>query len=173
MRLTQDDPAAFRALYGSLAGPASDLARRRLGGDRGAAEAAVQDVFLRVWETRHRWDPSRGSFATWVFVLTRHAIADHVRRARHHVGDPLEPLLLESADPIADPIFEEVEAAESVRAMLDHLSPEQAQVMRLVYVEGLTTREAAQHLNISQGTVKSRIRLATLHLRRQFPEGVL
>ena len=56
--------ASLQQRYGSLL---TSLASRRL--DRPSAEEIVQDVFLTVWQHSPRFDPSRGSFRSWVFQI--------------------------------------------------------------------------------------------------------
>src|SRR5215216_3781688 len=54
----------------------------KLLGERSLAEELVQEVFLKVWRSSHTFDPSRGSFSTWLFRVTRSVAVDlHRKRA--------------------------------------------------------------------------------------------
>jgi RNA polymerase sigma-70 factor (ECF subfamily) len=52
------------------------------------------------------------------------------------------------------------------------LSPELRAALRATVLDGLTTREAARLLGVPHGTVKSRVRLAKIHLRRDLMEAL-
>ena len=69
--------ASLQQRYGSLL---ASLASRRL--DRPSAEEIVQDVFLTVWQHSPRFDPSRGSFRSWVFQIAHRRIMNELRRRR-------------------------------------------------------------------------------------------
>ena len=60
-------------------------------GDRGEAEEAAQDAFLRAWRHADAYDPRRGSVATWLLVITRNVAIDHARVRR---SDPVDPSVL-------------------------------------------------------------------------------
>ena len=49
-------------------------------GNRSLAEELVQDVFLKLWRSSHTFDPSRASFSTWLYRVTRSAAVDLHRK---------------------------------------------------------------------------------------------
>src|SRR5919112_5716529 len=53
--------------------------------DRTLAEDLVQDVFTAVWRGAANFDPSRASFTTWLYRITRNRATDQVRRRRARV----------------------------------------------------------------------------------------
>lgn len=55
-----------------------------------------------------------------------------------------------------------------VREMVDNLKPDAKAVLNLIYFKGFTHVEAAEELGIPLGTVKTRARLAIIHLRKLF-----
>src|SRR5215218_6202321 len=54
-------------------------------GDRSLAEELVQEVFLKVWRSSGTFDPSRGSFSTWLFRVTRSVALDLYRKRARRV----------------------------------------------------------------------------------------
>src|SRR5215208_4983845 len=52
-------------------------------GDRSMAEELVQEVFLKVWRSSRTFDPSRGSFSTWLYRVTRSVALDLYRKRSH------------------------------------------------------------------------------------------
>ena len=83
-RVAAGDERALGGLYDRYAGLVYGAGTRYLG-DRGQAEDLVQDVFLSVWRNAGRFDPSRASFSTWVYRITRNRATDLVRRRKARV----------------------------------------------------------------------------------------
>ena len=168
-RLRDADGAALSQLYQRFGRPCYSLARR-ICADEGLAEDVVQEVFLTLWRDPTRFDPSRGSFATWLLTLIHHKAVDAVRRestirrrmvAAPEAGEEWSPTPVPGADQAA---LARV-AAGQVRAALHRLPVEQRQVLALAYFGGHTQREIAVLTGVPLGTVKSRMFTAVQRLR--------
>ena len=138
---------------------------------RGAADATaedvVQDVMLKVWTGAKMFDPSKASFATWVYRMTRNKWIDHQRKhGRMDVRDP------ETMKTIAD---EEVDSAEVgfmaqerndwLTEEITRLTETQQQAIRMAYMQFMTHKEIAEATGVPLGTVKTRIRSAMQALK--------
>jgi len=135
----------------------------RLGVASGAAEDLAQEVMLTVWRKADYFDPERASAATWIFTIARNLRIDLKRREQ-------KPQLSEDdLDYLAEPDPGEqtlvLEREQRVRAAMQELPREQAEVIRLSFFEDRPHAEIAKSLDIPLGTVKSRIRLAMNRLR--------
>lgn len=167
------DGAALEALYGRYARPCSALARRILG-EPGLAQDVVQEVFLALWRDPSKFDPSRGSFASWLLAMTHHKAVDAVRREenlrkRRTSADVLE--FTESDAPgVDDAVWENVRG-ERVREALNRLPPVQREALLLGYFGGYTQREIAGITSTPLGTVKTRM-LAGMRRLRESLEGL-
>ena len=168
-RLRDADGAALSQLYQRFGRPCYSLARR-ICTDEGLAEDVVQEVFLTLWRDPTRFDPSRGSFATWLLTLIHHKAVDAVRRestirrrmvAAPEAGEDWSPTPVPGADQAAMARV----AAGQVRAALHRLPIEQRQVLALAYFGGHTQREIAVLTGVPLGTVKSRMFTAVQRLR--------
>ena len=168
-RLGEADGAALAQLYQRFGRPCYSLARR-ICADEGLAEDVVQEVFLTLWRDPARYDPSRGSFATWLLTLIHHKAVDAVRRestlrrrtvAAPEAGEEWSPTPVPGADQAAIARV----AAGQVRAALHRLPLEQRQVLALAYFGGHTQREIAVLMGVPLGTVKSRMFTAVQRLR--------
>lgn len=155
------DPDAFRLLYEKYGDRVYATAWRVLGEHHAAADL-VQEVFVKLHrELRSFKFESR--FSTWLFrVAVNHAlnrVSETGRHARIH-----EKILRDGrGDPGGTregrPLDDEVQRA------LQQLSPKLRVVVSLRYLDGLSYEEIAEVLDLSLGTVKSRLFLAHETLR--------
>jgi RNA polymerase sigma-70 factor, ECF subfamily len=133
---------------------------RHLVGDDELATDLTQETFVRVHRSlatfRHDAD-----FVTWLLRIARNLTIDEHRRASRRV--PIRPL--DDATSIADPGPEPGFQAE-LHAALATLTVEQREAILLVEVAGLRYREAAEVLDVAEGTVKSRVFSARASLVR-------
>jgi RNA polymerase sigma-70 factor (ECF subfamily) len=130
-----------------------------------AAEELMQETMVAVWNKAGLYDPSRGAASTWIFSIARNLRIDAYRREKHPEFDENDPAFQPAAEPAADRQLEGEQSAELVRAALEALPPDQAEVLRLAYYEDISQSEIATALALPLGTVKSRMRLAFSKLR--------
>lgn len=167
-RVAGRDALAMADLYDRFAPVALALAGRILG-DRSEAEDVLQIVFTRVWQEAGRYDPSKGSAASWLLSWVRNGAIDRLRRR-----EALRRATLHSADqapagPADDVSLDHSEEREKVARAVAELPPDQRQVIDLAYFEGLSQTQIAQKLGEPLGTVKTRMRLGMNKLRQALP----
>jgi RNA polymerase sigma-70 factor, ECF subfamily len=155
------DERALSELYDRYAGLIYGAGVRYLG-DRSVAEDLVQDVFTAVWRGAAGFDPSRASFATWVYRITRNRATDLIRRRRARVRTVGGEARLELGedDPAGD-----LSRNFDVASALSRLSPIHREVLTLAYFHGLSQSEIARRTNTPLGTVKSRTTAALRAMR--------
>jgi RNA polymerase sigma-70 factor (ECF subfamily) len=159
------DREAFAKLFGHFA-PRLKGYLVRLGCEPGTAEELVQDVMLTVWRRADSFDVNQAGVATWVYTIARNRRIDRVRRERHPVIDPDDPLLVvEAEDPERG--VETAEREHSLRRAIERLPREQAELLHMAFFEDLAHSGIAKATHLPLGTVKSRIRLALARLRRE------
>lgn len=123
-------------------------------GNRAAAEDAVQDTFLRLWERADRWRPGRARLETWLYRVASNACLDRHRRARR-----LAPAI--DVDERADdaPSATEQMAGEDRRRLVDDAMralPERQRIaMTLCHFQELSNAEIAETMEISIDAVES------------------
>jgi RNA polymerase sigma-70 factor (ECF subfamily) len=134
------------------------------------AEDALQEVFVQVYRSIHRYDPSKGAFTTWLHRVTmNHCLNCRQRgRLRRWFGGQT------TATTATAPSPEEQLANEAVRQSLQHLNDKHRTIIVLRYYHELSYLDIAQILDIPLGTMKSRLNqaLQTLrkHLESDFPD---
>ena len=89
------DDTGIRAAYSAHAHEMFGFAVRSLN-DRGLAEEAVQEAFVRAWRFGDRFDPQLGTVRTWLFAILRHVVID-LARARAIWPEPTSDEALQRA----------------------------------------------------------------------------
>lgn len=127
---------------------------RMLCADRDLADDIVQNACLKAWKARDSFDPEKGSFKAWMFVITRNEFLQDIRKSRrtdYYAPTDFEQWLTQECQ-----LSTRAECSEAIHQLFS-LSQEQRDVFILVVAVGYSYEEAAQILDCSMGTVKSRI----------------
>lgn len=170
-RARSGDQDAFSQLLARYEKPVYHQALRMVGHAEDAADL-TQEVFLKVWQALPGFQGD-SAFSTWLYRLTSNACIDFLRRERRRRGalsldDEERELAAQLPDPAPTP-QQELERRELHHALeegLAQLSDEHRQVLVLRELNGLSYDEIAQVLDLSPGTVKSRIARARLSLAK-------
>lgn len=159
--LRANQPWAYRQLQDDYA---SNLLKYLLKvvKDQAEAEDLLQETFIKVWQHIATYDLKRAGFSTWLFKIAHNNALDHLRsRKMLHSLDPDYEL----NSPAYTPTYNCIGIAELVTRCL---SPNQQQIIDLLYFKGYTMQEAAIHLKLPLGTVKTHSRLAIQRFRPLF-----
>jgi RNA polymerase sigma-70 factor (ECF subfamily) len=171
-RISGGELAALEDLYDRYKTMAYSIAYR-ITNDATLAEDVVQDAFLGAWRNAARYVEGRGSVKTWLLSIVHHRAIDAIRRRRPTAELPEIDAGLPEALTLPD-VWAEVSAsldAVTVREALVALSDVQREALELAYFGGLTQQEIAERTGTPLGTVKSRMRLGLLAMRRSLEVG--
>jgi RNA polymerase sigma-70 factor (ECF subfamily) len=115
-----------------------------------AIEDAVQETLIAIHAKRHTFEPDR-PFGPWLAGIARYKWIDRLRIAGRHAADEL-PETLSTPDHGAA-----VTSAAALEGLMARLKPAQADVIRLVKLDGLSIEEAATRTGQSVSLVKVNI----------------
>jgi len=162
--VARSDHAAFRGLMARHMRRAIRIAHGILGNAHDADDVA-QEAFLRVWRKAGTFDPGRARFTTWMHQIVVHLALDRTR-APH--TEPIE-LAEEIHDGGPDALNTLMEAQErqAMHAALARLSEQHRAAITLFHFEGLTGRDSAQAMNVSESAFESLLTRARAALRQQ------
>ena len=156
-----------RAVYAAHGPELYRFAFRSLG-DRGLAEEAVQETFVRAWQAADRFDDALGSLRTWLFAIIRNVVID-LSRAR-----AVRPQVAAQSDAqeiiVLDDEIEQVLVAWQVEEALRMLSDEHRDALVEVHYKGRPYNEVALERGIPIGTMKSRVYYALKAMRLALEE---
>lgn len=124
----------------------------------------VQEAMLTVWQKAPLYDLDRGSAQSWIFTLTRNRCFDILRKIKRQPStvsaDDIWPADGEGEHQLVqgEVASQEVEV-ERIGKFYRQLPDAQRIVIEQIYIHDRTHEEAAAHLDIPLGTLKSRLRL--------------
>jgi RNA polymerase sigma-70 factor (ECF subfamily) len=152
------DASGVRLVYREYGQLVYAVARHVLGAHE-LAEEATQQTFVRAWQAADRVDIDRDP-APWLATIAKRVAIDiHRREARRpalptadivSMADHGQPLMMQVPD------TDSLDAVWQVRNAIDELPADEAFVVRLQHLHGMTHTEIAEELGIPLGTVKSR-----------------
>ena len=164
------DHAAFGAFFRRYYPRVHTFVKARLD-DAGLCEETVADTFVEVW----RGAPDfRGAsrVSTWIFGIATFKCMEALRHRRRLKRASVLPTPMETLQELPDErdagqVLEARDELRWFRELLVQLPAAQREVLELALLEGHDTREIAQQLGISAGTVKSRLFRARTELRAE------
>jgi RNA polymerase sigma-70 factor (ECF subfamily) len=139
--------------------------------DRDAVEDVVHEAFVKAWYRIGSFKGDSGLY-TWLYRVAINAAKDHGKRRRRRPALALEDIgptgqALPSPGEPGLETLERREARRRVRVAIASLPPKFRAVIVLREIEGLRYEEIASILDISQGTVESRLFRARRRLRER------
>ena len=165
-RCSRGDEAAFAELYDATSRRLFSLVLRIVR-DHAMSEEVTQEVYLDVWRTSSRFDPSRGSALSWLMTIAHRTAVDRVRSSEaSRRRDDTHAATHQDVD--FDTTAEAAQAsleAQRVRRALATLTDAQRAAVELAYLGGYTHTEVATLLDLPLGTAKTRIRDGLIRLR--------
>ena len=168
VRVASGELNALEELYDRYRTMAYSIALR-ITTDTALAEDVVQEAFLGAWRNASRYVEGRGSVKTWLLSIVHHRAVDALRRRRPTTqlpdldAVPPAPLTLPDVWPEVAGRLLRLEILTALRS----LSEVQREAIELAYFGGLTQQEIAARTGTPLGTVKSRMRLGLLAMRRE------
>ncbi len=165
------DRRAFEALFRRYTPPLVNFLARMVP-ERARAEELAQEVFLRIYQARDRYEP-RARFSTWLFSIAHNLALNELSRSYRKRERPLEDPVVErmpDPQPGAEQRLEGKWAAQAIEGALAGLPERQRAALLLRVEQGLGYAEIAEVLEASSASVKSLIHRARESLLAQLDE---
>lgn len=166
LRIAAKDTRALAELYDATARQVYGILRRMLWSGDSAGHVAEQ-LYARVWNTAHSFDPDHDAPWPWLALLTRRLAIQRMREDGTYPGGFDASRRETAAGPARSPTVAGTEVSrrgEVIRDELDGLPGEQRRALELAFFGGLSQREMADRLGTSKATVAARIRAALVQL---------
>ena len=122
-------------------------------GDQMAAEDITQTVFMKTWQNIETWKAGQAKLITWMRRVTTNACLDQLRKKKPIYSDVI-PDIEDTADTPFDTLSRQNQS-DVIRAALQELSERQRAAVTLSYYQGLSQREGAAAMDITEGAYES------------------
>jgi len=158
--LREGRPKSIETLYDNYAGSLYGVILK-ITPDQTLAQDILQETFVKIWRNIDSYNPDQSRLFTWMMRIARNTAINKVqskaqRKSAITEGDiHLRTIATKSNND--DHI--------DIDRLLNNLDTKYKSVLELVYLQGLTHKEASDQLDLPLGTVKSRIKIGLRHLR--------
>jgi len=175
IRVKDGDTEAFRELIEAHQYRVIGTIARMLS-DETEAEDLAQQVFIRVWRSAPRYEPT-AKFTTWLYTITRNLVFNELRRRKRHATQPLvdgnneeDRPPFQVADHTAkapDTTVLDAEMQEAIQQAIDELPESQRMAVILRRYDNVSYEEIGEILKLSVPAVKSVLFRARTELREK------
>lgn len=164
--LVEGQQAAFNELYQRYYGRMKGYFKQMLG-QHGRPEDFTQDLFLKVIEKAHYFNP-KYRFSTWIYTIASNMCKNSYRSKKNKKIDYVEEL--ETLDKVGRHMpdrLDKIQFNAHLEEALLELKPQHRECFILRYKEELSIKEIAAIMDIPDGTVKSRLFYVLRRLAKQ------
>lgn len=156
-QIAQGDRDAFSKLYLKYQPKLVSYCARLLRDDVAQAADIVDDALFDVWRSAGKF-AGKSKPSTWIYSITRNKLVSWLRKTTEVTLDD-ERIMLSMVDSAATPeeSSEQEDMKHQLIRLMDHLTDEHRDVLRLTYFEEKSVKEVAEMLGISDNTVKTRM----------------
>ncbi len=165
--LKRQDTIAIKALYDMYSGALLGVISRIVIHTE-IAEDLLQETFVKIWNSAASYDSSKGRLFTWMMNVARNLSIDKLR-SKDFKNSAKNQDIENNVDFIDEQKRVTFNADTlGIKELVTQLKPDFKNVLEMIYFKGYTHVEAAEALNLPLGTVKTRVRMAILELRKNF-----
>ena len=159
-RIANDDQLAYRQLFIQFY---NKLSRFVMGFTKSKelTEEIVSDVFINLWRRRKNIGEIK-NLKLYLYVSAKNITFNYLKKLHRQNLTDLDAVDIEPADPFADPGAAMItrEMNMKLKAAITALPPRCKLIYTLIKEDGLTYKQTAQLLNISESTVDNQLSLA-------------
>ena len=134
-------------------------------GDAAVAQDVAAETFETAWKQRGRYDAAKGSAQAWLFGIARKRAGMYLRRHARRREVILSDSLSTPADSLGDQ-FDSKQFKTALRNAIATLSERDQEIVSLKYGAGLTNRQIAKQLGLSESNVGTIVHRTVNHLRQ-------
>lgn len=169
-RIAAGDPEAVQLCMDTYGGLLWSLARKK-GLEPEDADDIVQDIFIELWKSAARYDPSQASETTFVAMIGKRRLIDRLRRKQRR---PTTQMIVPDLHDVADGEHEQLEARVELsvaQKALGVLKPQERSVVLMSAYHGMSHGQISDYTGLPLGTVKTYIRRGLLRVKEALNES--
>lgn len=137
------------------------------------AEEIVSDVFIKVWQIRHRLTEIE-NLRVYVYTITKNFSINYIHRNYKNTSVSIDDMDIEAIIDLGTPeeLCISAEMINKIRQAIRQLPPQCRIIFQLVKEDGMKYKEVADVLNISVFTVRNQLAIAVRKLGESLPSYV-
>lgn len=171
IKVKEGDTKAFSQLYEIYFLKVYNFTRLYISSSLEVAEV-VQDVFVKIWESRHLFDENR-NFEGLLFIITRNLVFNYNRKYFNELNFKMTALRgIEQSYNMEDEMEAE-ELGQFITALILRMPPQRQKIFRMSREEKLSNKEIAMRCAISEKAVERQITFALKFLKDNLPVLIL
>jgi RNA polymerase sigma-70 factor, ECF subfamily len=172
-KLRGGDPLAFEVLFYKYRNKVKGFAKKMIP-THIDPEEIVQEVFVRVWIKKETIIPDK-NFQSYIFSIAKHLILDQIKsavnRRLYFVEEQFQQDIMDEEGSEISAVPQDSE--EKLHKLIQQLPDRRREIFTLSRFEGLSYKQIAERLNITENTVDSQIRNALAFIRKEFHKALL
>jgi len=161
----QGDDESYHLLLDSLGNAIAAYLRTRFGA-LNFLEDCVQECLIAIHQGRHTYQSHR-PFRPWLFAIVRHKTIDLLRRKHYTTPVQYEHVDIDTHEPVSKGSGSRADELVQREDIFSHLKPSFRQALIMTKVLGLSMREAASELGISEAAMKVRVHRAVNAVQKE------
>lgn len=165
--LTTSPNDCFETLYNRYVGKVYNRCYS-LTKDSEKAQDFTHDIFIRMFSRLDRFQ-GRSTFSTWLYSISYNYCMDQLRTSKRMTTTELENEATYDSIPAVDSEENEY-SLQYLSEALGTLSPQEINILRLKYQDGLDIQQIADQLNITDSAVKMRLKRSRDKVRHSYEE---
>lgn len=166
LRLKDGDTLAFELIYDRYKAQLANNLIKLLRDDE-LAKDALQDLFIRIWNSRKNIDPSK-SIKSYMYRIAENLVIDYYRKLSK--DKEMQARILAEKDHWYDQIGDIISISDNTALLyrvIDQLPPKQKEAFVLHKIEGKSYKEISQLMGISHSTINKHIYVANKFVKSQ------
>jgi RNA polymerase sigma-70 factor (ECF subfamily) len=167
LRLQKGDERAFEILFHRYKNRVKGFVHKMLP-PHISSDKIVQEVFIKIWLRRKKIDSGK-KFSSYLFAISKNLVLDEIKLAVHKKLVYVESHVLEEVAPEHNEYHStETEMYSLLQKVLQKLPQRRRHIFSLSRFDGLSYKQIASKLNITENTVDTQIRKSLQFLRQEF-----
>jgi RNA polymerase sigma-70 factor (ECF subfamily) len=169
-KVSGDSRAAFAELYEQFMPKIYRYITFRIR-DENMAQDLTATVFEKAFTKFDGFNPQKAAFSTWIFTIARNTVIDHYRiYGKHEEVVPNVETKTTANFPSPEEEVIQAENTRKLRTFITQLNKREQEAIILKYSNGMSNREIAQILNLTESNVGSILCRTVGKLRKNFVE---
>jgi RNA polymerase sigma-70 factor (ECF subfamily) len=161
---------SFEVLYHRYSGKLYNFMMKVSKGDSYTAEELVQQTFIRVWENRENVNPEK-SFISYLCTIAKNML---LNRYEHQTiqfiyEEYIKAKIIDSKNTTEEEVDRKL-LEEYIAKLTDELPPKRKEIFVLSRKEGLSNKQIAHKLNISESTIETQLSKALSFMKGQLKQ---